>query len=86
MCSKYCVYAKYTSRDYSHALNRVAFLTIVTTLNNILAVLDDMELKLIPTQSLIKLTMTMNWTTMNTGPSYKSSYTPKDLYSSPNDF
>jgi len=28
----------------------------------------------------------MNWTTMNTGPSYKASYTPKDLYSSSNDF
>jgi len=33
--------------------------------NNILAVLDDMELELIPTRPLIKLTMTMNWTTMN---------------------
>ena len=45
-------------------------------LNNILAVLDDMELELIPTRSLVNLTMTMNWTTMNTGPSYKASHTP----------
>jgi len=58
------------------SINRIAFPTV----------LDDMELKLIPTRSLIKLTMTMNWMTMNTGPSYKASYTPKDLYSSPNDF